>query len=452
MNSLPTLTRRDFLKRAAIAGAAPFILPAAIRAAPTSPNNQITVGHIGLGTQGRALLGHCLGRNELRVVAVCDVDAARRDSASKMVEDSYADATRQGAYKGCAAFNDFRDLIARKDIDAVVIATPDHWHALIAIAAAHDGKDIYCEKPLSHTVREGQAMVKATRRKQRIFQVGSMQRSAREFRHACELVRNGVIGTIQTVDVGTGEIPPPKVCDLPGEPMESGLDWDFWLGDAPQRPYNSILSPRGVYDKNIYPFWRYYREYGSGGVGDWGAHHFDIVQWALGFDNSGPVEFIPAADPNAESGVRYRYATGVEVTHLGVDGTPHGNNGITFYGSNGKLYVNRGKFKLWLGDKLITDDALESEQILKDHLPANAIRLYNSSNHLTDWINSMHTRRPPICDVEIGHRTATICELVNVTYWHHQRLQWDPHKERFVGGAGNPQWLGQEYRKPWHLS
>jgi predicted dehydrogenase len=439
MNSSSTLSRRDFLKRAAIVGVAPLVLPTVIRAAPASPNGQITLGFIGLGKQGRYLLDNCLHRNEVRVVAVCDVDTTRRNAARQMVEDRYADALGKGAYKGCATFTDFRELVVRKEIDAVVIATPDHWHAFTSIAATQAGKDIYCEKPVSHTIQEGRAMVKATRWHKRIFQVGSMQRSMSEFRAACELVRNGVIGAIKTVDVGVGVLGPPQPCDLPAEP---GLDWDFWLGGAPLHPYNSMLSPHGIYD--FFPHWRKYREYGSGGVGDWGAHHFDIVQWALGFDTSGPVEFIPAADPDAQIGARFRYATGVEVCH-------QSGNGITFYGSNGKIYVTRKAFKLWIGDQLLTDDVKESGQMLEEHLPANAIRLYNSSNHLADWFASMHTRRPPICDVEIGHRTATICQLVNLTYWHHQRLLWDPAKERFVGGTGNWRWLGQEHRKPWRL-
>lgn len=440
MNS--SFSRRDFLKRAAIAGAAPFILPSRLWAAPTPPNSLITIGCIGMGNQGRSLLGNCLGRDDVRVVAVCDVDTTRRNSAKDKVESHYADALGKGAYNGCATFNDFRQLLGRKDIDAVVIATPDHWHALTSIAAAKAGKDIYCEKPMSHTVREGRAMVKATRRHNRVFQVGSMQRSSTEFRATCELIRNGVIGAISTVDVAVGG--PPKPCDLSAEPDEPGLDWNFWLGPAPVRPYNSILSPRGA-RYTFFPDWRNYCEYGSGGVGDWGAHHFDIVQWALGFDSSGPVEFIPPDDPKAGHGARFRYATGVEVIH-------RSGNDITFHGSKGKIHVNRGKFELWIGDQRKADDVKEASQMLKQYLPPDAIRLYNSSNHVSDWLSSIRSRKPPICDVETGHRTATICELVNLTYWHHQTLKWNPAKEHFVGGTGDPKWLGQLYRKPWRLS
>lgn len=441
-HTFPALTRRRFLKRAALAGIGPLILPSLLRGAKTSPASQITLGCIGVGIQGRGLLNGFLYRGEVRVVAVCDVDTNRRNSARTMVENRYAEALRKGTYKGCATYGDFRELVARKDIDAVVIATPDHWHALASIAAATARKDVYCEKPASHTVLEGRAMVKATRRHKRVFQVGSMQRSMAEFRAACELVRNGVIGDIKSAEVCVAG--PPVPCDLPAEKDEPGLNWNFWLGGAPFRPYNSILSPRGVYT-TFFPDWRKYREYGSGGVGDWGAHHFDIVQWALGLDASGPVEFLPAADPNAVSGVRFRYATGVEVVHLP-------GNGVTFYGSAGKIYVNRGEFKFWLGDRLMTSDVKECGRMLEEHLPANAIRLYQSNNHLADWIRSMQTRQPPICDIETGHRTATICHLVNQTYQHHQRLCWDPGREKFVNGTGDPKWLGQQYRKPWRLS
>lgn len=441
-NSSSVLSRRGFIKRAALAGAGPLILPSWIFAAKTPPNSQIAVASIGLGIQGRGLMGNCLWRDQARVVAVCDVDTTRRNSAQQMVNDHYAEAKRKGTYKGCDAYNDFRQVVARKDIDAVIIATPDHWHAMTSIAAAKSGKDIYCEKPMSHSVLEGQAMVKAARRHGRVFQVGSMQRSMGEFRAACELVRNGVLGKIQSVEVCVGG--PPVPCDLPAEKPEPGLDWNMWVGPSPYRPYNSILSPRGVYT-TFFPDWRKYREYGSGQVGDWGAHHFDIVQWALGYDDSGPVEFLPVGDPNAVSGVRFRYANGVEVKHLP-------GNGITFYGSAGKIYVNRGEFKFWLGDQLLTSDVKESRQMTDDHLPANAVRLYQSGDHMGNWIACMKTRQLPICDVEIGHRTASICELVNATYRYRQRLLWNPARESFINGTGNSKWLGLEYRGSWRLS
>ena len=433
--------RRHFLKTVAVAGAAPFILPSSIWAAETAPNNKINVGFIGIGKQGNGLLGACLPRNDMHVVAVSDVDSTRRQLAKKKVEAAYAKNKTDGSSESCADYGDFRELLARKDIDAVVIATPDHWHALIAIAALNAGKDVYCEKPMSHTVLEGRAMVNATRANKRIFQVGSMQRSMGEFRAACELVRNGVIGTVTKVDAAVAG--PPVFCDLPEEPLEPGLDWNLWLGPAPLRPYNSILSPRGM--PKDYPQWRQYREYGGGKVCDWGAHHFDIVQWAFGYDTSGPVEFFPVADPHAQSGVRWRYANGAEVTH-------QAGNGITFYGDKGKIYVNRGKFELWLGDQKKSDVMDDYSPLLKELLPKDAVRLYRSTNHISDWVKSIRARTTPCCDVETGQRSATVCNLVNMVYFSGKGLKWNPKKEQFVDGTGDASWLTREYRAPWKLA
>ena len=435
-------TRRSFLKTTLIAGTAPLILPAGIWAADTAPSKQFTVGFIGIGKQGNGLLGSVLPRSDVRVLAVCEVDATRRHLAKKRVEEAYGANKDSGAYKGCDDYNDFRDVLARQDIDAVVIATPDHWHALIAIAAAKAGKDIYCEKPMAHTFLEGRTMVQVVRQHKTIFQVGSMQRSMGEFRAACELIRNGVIGKVGRVDAAVSG-GPPRFCDLPEETAEPGLDWDLWLGPAPVRPYNSILSPRGM--PANYPQWRQYREYGGGKVADWGAHHFDIIQWAFGCDAGGPVEFFPAADPKAEYGVSWRYENGAVVTHLA-------GNGITFYGDQGKIYVNRGKFQLWLGDKLKSDAMDDYSPLLKELLPKDAVRLYRSTNHLTDWIKSMASRKTPCCDVETGHRSATVCNLANMVYFSGKGLKWNPKKEKFTDNTGDKSWLTRDYRAPWKLA
>lgn len=441
MKTNRSCSRRSFLKQTAIAGVAPLLLPSRIWAADAGPNSQITLGFIGMGTQNRGLLGGFLRHNGVRVLAVCDVDTDRRENAKGIADKFYAQSAGNDSAKSCAMHGDFRELVARQDLDGIVIATPDHWHALTAIAAARAGKDIYCEKPMSHTIREGRAMVNAVRKNNRVFQVGSMQRSSHEFRAACELVRNECIGKVMRVDVAVGG--PPVPCDLPAEPDQPGLDWSFWLGAAPMRPYNSVLSPRGVHKH--FPEWRHYREYGGGGVCDWGAHHLDIAHWALGFDNTGPVEIVPPKDPNAQSGVRLLYANGVEITH-------RSGNGVTFYGDKGKIYVNRGKFELWLGDEQKAKEVGECKQMLQDLLPANAVRLYNSYDHLGDWLRSMHTRKPPICDVEIGQRSATACNLINLAYFHGKILRWDPATEQFTGGTGDPQWLTREYRAPWKLA
>jgi predicted dehydrogenase len=435
-----TFSRRRFIRNALVTGAVPFILPSRVWSAETKPNSRINLGFIGMGTQGRGLMGGFLRSTETQVIAVCDVDTTRREHARKMVDEDYAKQGKGAAGKECAAYRDFRELLERKDIDAVVIATPDHWHALIATAAAKNRKDIYCEKPLCQSIREARAMVNAVRKNNRIFQTGSQQRSSKEFRVACELVRNGVIGKIKTVEVGIGG--PGVPCDLPAEPDEPGLDWNMWLGPAPMRPYHSELSPRGVHKH--FPNWRKYREYGGGMVTDWGAHHFDIAQWGLGRDDNGPVEIIPPEQPDAQHGTRLVYDNGVEVIHKSA-------GGVWFYGSEGKVFVDRGKFELWLGSEQKASAAAQAEEMAKQFLPSNAVRLYESNDHRRDWINAMRTRKPPICDVEVGARTVSVCHLVNLAYYHGKRMKWDPKKERFIEGTGDPKWLDVPHRSPWKI-
>jgi predicted dehydrogenase len=428
MNNTNRFSRRQFLKTTAtLAVTTPILLPSATGAAPKGPNDRITLGFIGMGKQNSGLLNGFIHSKETQVVAVCDVDTTRREHAKQTVENYYAKQTDKGSFKGCEAYVDFRQLIARKDIDAVVIATPDHWHALNVIAAAKAGKDIYCEKPLSLTIAEARAMVNAVRKNKRICQTGSMQRSSREFLKACSLVRNGRIGKVKTVIVGVGA--PSKWCDLPEETMEPGLDWNFWLGPAPARPYNSVLSPRGVHDH--FPDWRNYREYSGGMMTDWGAHHFDIAQWGLGMDDSGPVEIIPPEDPKATTGVRFLYANGVEMIHDSSKG------GAKFIGTDGTIFVDRGKFQA------------DPESIGQESLDALPIKLYASDNHLKDWLDCVRSRKLPICDVEIGCRSVSVCHLGNLAYWNHRRLKWDPKKERFIGDKEANTWLDRAKRAPW---
>ena len=442
MNSIKNLNRRLFLKSAATAAlAAPFILPSHVWSAETKPNDRLNLGFIGVGTQGRGLLGGFLNKSETQTVAVCDVDTTRRENAKKMVEDFYAKKSGGSSQGACATYGDFRELIARKDIDAVVIATPDHWHAFIAVTAANAGKDIYCEKPLTESIREARALVAAIRKNKRVFQTGSMQRSSKEFRTACELVRNGRIGKIKTVEVAVGG--PGIPCNLPAETEEPGLNWDMWLGPAPKRPYHSELSPRGVHKH--FPNWRNYREYGGGMVTDWGAHHFDIAQWGLGMDDSGPEEIIPASEANAQSGVRLRYASSAEVIH-------QPGNGVWFHGADGKLFVNRGKFELWIGDQQKAKSAADCDAAIKEFLPEGATRLYKSDDHKADWLSAIKTRKPPICDVEVGARTVTVCHLVNLAYYHGERMKWDPAKNQFIGGAGKAEWLDVPQRDGWKIT
>jgi predicted dehydrogenase len=391
-----------------------------------APSERITLGFIGMGKMNMGHLGHFLGQKDVQVLAVCDVDTTRRANAKKKVEERYrGDET----YRGCDAYNDHRELLSRADIDAVVIATPDHWHAIQAIDACKAGKDVYCEKPLTLTIREAKLLIDVARKCDRVFQTGSQQRSDREFRVACELVRSGRIGKLERVNVNVGG--PSKWCDLPEEPMEPGLDWDRWLGPAPLRPYHSVLSPRGVH--NHFPAWREYCEYSGGSMTDWGAHHFDIAQWGLDMDCSGPVEIIPPDEPNAGRGVKFVYSNGVEVIH-----GPGG--GVQFIGTGGEITVNRGK--------------LESvpDSIVKEPIGDQDVHLYESPGHQRDWLNCIRSRKRPICDVEIGARSVTVCHLGNLAYWNHRKLRWNPEHWRFVEDAqANCLWLDRVRRDPWQL-
>jgi predicted dehydrogenase len=429
MTKTKLLNRRGFLRATSLAATVPLLLPASIWAADkeSTPNSRLTLGFIGVGKQGRFLMDCFLPHSGVQIVAVCDVDTTRRESSRKKTEEYYS-IKGDKAFKGCEAYKDYRELLARKDIDAVVIGAPDHWHALIAVAACAAGKDVYCEKPLSLTIREARQMVNAARQHNRVFQTGSMQRSMSEFHKACQLVRNGRIGKLKRVVADVGG--PSVWCDLPEEAMEPGLDWDMWLGPAPQRPYNSVLSPRGVHDH--FPNWRNYREYSGGMMTDWGAHHFDIAQWGLGMDDSGPVEIIPPEDPKATKGLRYVYANGVELVH--------GNSGgVLFVGESGQVFCNRGQFRA------------EPESLANEDLKTMPIQLYKSTNHYDDFVKAVRARSKPVCDVEIGARSASVCHLGNLAYWNHRRLKWDPAKEVFIGDDEANQWLNHPNRTPWNV-
>jgi predicted dehydrogenase len=392
------------------------------------PSERITVGFIGCGKMANDYhLPELLGFGDVQALAVCEVDRTRREHAQHRVEKAYSKKT---GYKGCAAYTDFRELVARKDIDAVCIATPEHWHAIAAIEAMKAGKDVYCEKPLTLTLAEAKRFIDAARKYQRIVQTGSQQRSNvfGSFREAAELIRSGRLGQIQTVTVGVGS--PSKWCDLPAEETEPGLNWDLWLGPAPMRPYHSVLSPRGVHEH--FPDWRAYREYAGGGHADMGAHHYDIAQWCLEMDDCGPVEIFPPTAPNAHRGVVYRYASGVVMVHGGP-------SGCTFTGTEGTLRIDR--------DHLSSDPP----GIVKEPLGAKDVHLPTSPGHHRNWVDCIRSRQRPLADVEIGARSVAICILGNLAYWNNRRLRWDPKKWEFVDDAEANGWLDRERRDPWKL-
>ena len=435
MKSRP-LSRRRFLEATAVASA-PFILPSGILSAKVKPNDKISVGFIGMGIQNRGLQNRFMADSNVVAVAVSDCDTTRRNSARDRANKRYQN-------KDCKAYNDYREIINRKDIDAVCIATPDHWHAIQTVEAVNSGKDVYCEKPLTHNVHESVQVMKAVAKKKAILQTGSMQRSSREFRVACELVRNGVIGKVKSmaVNIGNAGIP----CDLPTDKEEPGLDWNRWIGPGPMRGYSSVLSPRG--NHGHFPNWRSYKEYGGGMVCDWGAHMIDILHWGLGVDDSGPVATIPAENPKALKGAQLVYDGNIPMMH----GT---GMGTSFYGSEGRVECHRGRIGLWLGDKFIAGrtggdrnvnlskelDKLESE-FLKDA----KVKLYRSNGgHIPDFLNSMRTRKKPCTHEIIGARTSIACHLLNQTYYNHTAIKWNPKKNTFAAG-GDPAWLTRDYR------
>jgi predicted dehydrogenase len=421
------ISRRRFLGSALAAAAAPSFVPATAlgrSAGRLASGERITVGFIGVGNMGSAHLGGFLGNRELQVVAVCDVDAVKRGTARHRIEEHYASERAAGSYRGCDEYNEFERVLDRDDIDAVLVAVPDHWHALVAIAACRAGKDVYCEKPLSLTIHEAGAMVEAARRYGRVFQTGSQQRSSPEFLKACELVRNGRIGKLLTVNVGVEGPSGEKY--LPEQPVREGLDWDRWLGPAPWQPYNPERCS-GDYSGG----WRHIRDYSGGMMTDWGAHHFDIAQWGMGMDGHGPVEILPP-DGHGRETLEYRYETGVRVLHGGA-------NGVLFTGTAGKVEVNRGYFRSW------------PEEIGEEPLGPGSLRLYRSPGHVQDWVNCIRSRQRPICDVAIGCSSVTVCHLGNIAYWLGRPLRWDPVRREIVGDREASRWLDRPKRAPWRL-
>jgi predicted dehydrogenase len=430
MKTKPSLNRRNFLKSTALAGAAlafPTIIPSSVLG-QNAPSNRINMGLIGMGLMMGSHRGHMTGRQDVQVLAVCDVDRNRREKGKADVERAYAQGMAGGTYKGCDAYNEYERIIERKDIDAVIVVTPDHWHAPMSVAAMRSGKDVYVQKPMTLTIAEGRVMAEVARQYGAILQVGSQQRSERAFRRAAEIVRNGRIGKVHTIYARLGRFGPPA--SLPEQPIPEGFDYDRWLGPTPWFPYNAERV-KGDYGGG----WRRFWEYGSRKNGDWGAHHFDIIQWALGMDDSGPVEFIP----KDYEGLPYQ-------THIYADGTkvlrdhPTRNGQmIQFIGTEGEVLVSRG-------NRLET-----TPESLKDHpLQPGDISLYESNSHEGNWIECIKTRRQPICDAEIGHRTSTICHLSGIAERLKRPLKWDPVKEQIIGDSFASRWMDRPRRAPYN--
>ena len=395
------------------------------------PSDKITLGFIGTGKQNHGLQRSFLNTGEVEIIAASDVYAEKLTSFINQFNTIYNEKFGEQPKRNITAYNDFRELLNNKEIDAVVIAAPDHWHAVMAVKAAEAGKDIYCEKPLALTIKEGRAMVKAARKYNRVFQTGSMQRSWPEFRQAAELVRNGYIGDLQTIKVSVGG--PPVPYNLPQETLPSGLNWDQWIGPNDPVHYNNELAPPLTAD--FWPRWRNFKEFGGGGMTDWGAHMFDIAQWALDMDGSGPVRIVPP-DGKEHPFLTYYYENGITMTHenFGI------NNAVRFIGSKGQIDVQRKKLET-------TPVSIKDIQI-KD----TEKRVYFSDNHHKDFLKAIRTRTNPICDVEVGHRTASVCTLGNIAYELKRPLKWNPKKEKFKKDKEANVLRGRPMRKEWSVA
>ncbi len=449
-------SRRNFLKAGAIAGT-PLILPNYAFAAAEA-NEKLTMGFIGLGIQGRSLLDNFLWR-DLVITAVSDVDTNRREDALRRVDAFYTKNPERGKPGNCKAYNDYREILARKDIDVVCIATPDHWHAIMTIETLRAGKDVYCEKPLTYNVAEAVAVMQVAKETGRIIQTGAMQRSGVEFRTAAELVRNGVIGKVKTVDCMFGGPSKPHTDPAQEQAMEPGLDWDRWCGPAPLVKYNPELSPRGVHD--FFPMvWRMDDLFGTGYCGDWGAHHLDIAQWGLDMDSSGPVKMIKAdrkdSNKRSQSGAQMIFADGVVLTHK-----PFGEFGAVFSGTDGVVSVNRDKFEIIRDGQVFSrfskkedGGSLESavQKARKEFLKDAKVKLYaTKGGHLEDFVACCKSRQQPCSPAEVGARSAILCQLFNTSYVEDAGFDWDPVRNIFANGTGNPAWRTRNYRDGYTL-
>lgn len=412
MQIFTSFSRRRFLTGAAATAA---LGPSILRAAPA--NGQLNIAFIGYGKRAYAVMGHALRQADLRIVAVCEVEGTRLAKAKEVVEKQYAEDMKSGQYKGCATYVDYREMLEREDLDAVVIMTPDHVHVHPALAAAAKKLDVYCEKPLTQNIAEGRLLVNSARDNKIVFQTGSQQRCEMggRFRKAVELIRAGAIGDLKTIRIGVGASPVP--CDLPDQETPANVNWDLWLGPASQRGYHEDLCPKGVH--NHYPAFRKYEEYAGGMLADMGAHHFDIAQWAMGMDGSGPVSVEPPA--NGDTGLKFTYANGVEMFHGGP-------SGCTFEGTKGTIRVDRNIFESDPAEILTTPiGGIDGG--------AGGTPTPWPTDHLRNWLDCIKTREEPICSAETGHRTATVCHLANIGYKLRRKLTWDPVKEEFPGDA-----------------
>ncbi len=448
---MKTLTpRREFIKTVVAGLSFPYVVPASVLGA-NAPSNRITLGCIGVGGMGTNNMMGFMTHADAQVVAVCDPETGSkgynhwynkdgwlgREPAVKRVNEHYAQAIRSGQFKGCDGYRDFRDLLAREDIDAVMIATPDHWHALPALLAARNGKDVYCEKPLSLTVAEGRAMAQMAERYHIVFQTGTHHRSAdAHLRHVCELIRNHRIGDVKRVISHIGANNRTSTAK-PGDsmPIPKGFDYDMWLGPAPSAPYHR--------DRTHYTF-RFVQDYSGGQTTNLGVHALDIVQWALGTEKTGPVLFEDLGAQFPDSGLfdtathvhfRAQYKKGTEII------CKTGTNDVIarFEGTEGWIETTYNSFKT------------HPESLRDSYIGPNEVRLYRSDNHHRNFLDCVKTRQETITPAEVGHRSTSLCLLANIAMKLRRQLHWDPQAERFTNSDQANAMLARPMRSPWQL-
>ena len=458
------ISRRNFLKKTAVgvAGtfAVPIIVPSSVFGAD-APSNRINVGAIGCGRQGRGVMGNIMRNADTRIIAVCDLDSIRLADAKTYTEQD----TKRilgTSHTGVKMYDDYLELIADKEIDAVLIATPDHQHARLAIDAAWAGKDIFLEKPASLTIHEGRLMSNAINATGRILQIGSQQRSSSQFRKACEFVRSGRIGQLKTIEVR-----------LPGDPpggnpnpmlVPKNLNYDAWLGSTPDVSYTEDrVHPQGRDGKPVFsrPGWLRCEQFGAGMITGWGSHHFDIAHWAMDMDYSGPIEISASTTfPASGSGLwnvhgpyqsEMLYANGVIVR--GMEENEKKPNGLLFIGTEGWLFVSRGGERVTDSDPNRTDGntiergplSASNPNILRD-LTGEKVHLYVSDNHVRNWLDCVKSRRLTITPAEVAHRSCTACLLQQIAMHLKRKLYWDPKAERFKNDDEANSWLKRAER------
>ncbi len=451
------MKRRNFINNLALGAVGtlgfPTIVPAHVLGGKDAPSNKINIGQIGCGRIARTHdLPGTWKFEKARIMAVCDLDRHRTEETKQLVEEYYTKKTGQANYIDVKMYDDYREMLLNKDIDAVMISTPDFWHAQPAMEAALAGKDIYLQKPTSLTIHEGRQLANVIKKTGRILQVGTQQRSTSQFRIAAELVRNGRIGKLHTVKVGLPGDPsgPPA----PAMPVPKGFNYAMWLGSTPYVPYTEIaVHPQKGYDR---PGWLRMEQFGAGMITGWGQHHYDSAAWGMDTEYTGPIS-VEAVAEFPKSGLwnvhgdfmaKAEYANGITMYTSG--GFP---NGIRYEGSEGWIFVSRGDYAATSSDPTskVRSKALDASdpKILESVIGANELHLYHSDDQHGNWLDCIETRKEPISPIEMGHRACTVCLITHVAMKVPGKLQWDPSKEQFVNSTEANSWLRRSQRAPY---